>query len=296
MGLPTDRLVMAEIANQLLPNSEVLSLEPLKGGISASMAVLTLADQKREIHKFTLRKPGDWGDEEYATKASREFRKYRFAFESGLLCPEPIICFEEHNFFALRWVDGTPDPKLTNREQYLIQAPQRLAAIHRAPLLSIDRDLIPINFDELTSSRISRDVRTVLEQLAPPPSEPISLRHGDFWPGNILWKDDQIVAIIDWEEIQLGSPLADLAIARLDCLWVYGWEAVDAFTANYLNHNPLDTSWLAYWDLRCSQRVGDCHSDWAASYPSLGRPDVTAEHMRTLQAEFINDALQRLGE
>jgi hypothetical protein len=258
------------------------------------MTMLSLADQDGQVHCFTLRCPGDWGDEDYGGKALREFKKYQFAFDLGLLAPRPIICFAEHNFFVLQWIDGSPDPSYANRNLYLNQAPQRLAAVHRAPLTNVDLSIVPPGLHDLTSTRISADNREILEACGPPPSEPNVLRHGDFWPGNILWKNGSIVAIIDWEEIQLGSPLADLAIARLDCLWVYGWEAVEEFTAKYLQINPVDTSWLPYWDLRCSHRVGDCHADWAASYPGLGRPDVTAEHLRSLQSEFVQDALQRL--
>ena len=55
------------------------------------------------------------------------------------------------------------------------------------------------------------------------------LLHGDFWPGNILWRDGQIVGVIDWEDAAFGDPLADIANTRLELLWAFGVEAMRQF-------------------------------------------------------------------
>jgi aminoglycoside phosphotransferase (APT) family kinase protein len=34
----------------------------------------------------------------------------------------------------------------------------------------------------------------------------------------VLWRDGRIVAVIDWEDAQVGDPLADLANTRLELL------------------------------------------------------------------------------
>ncbi len=34
----------------------------------------------------------------------------------------------------------------------------------------------------------------------------------------MLWKDGQLVAVIDWEDAPLGDPLADVANSRLESL------------------------------------------------------------------------------
>jgi aminoglycoside phosphotransferase (APT) family kinase protein len=43
------------------------------------------------------------------------------------------------------------------------------------------------------------------------------LLHGDFWPGNALWRDGALVAILDWEDAAIGDPLADVANAGSSC-------------------------------------------------------------------------------
>jgi aminoglycoside phosphotransferase (APT) family kinase protein len=39
---------------------------------------------------------------------------------------------------------------------------------------------------------------------------PSVLLHGDYWPGNILWRDGTIEAVVDWEEAQFGDPALHL--------------------------------------------------------------------------------------
>ena len=76
-----------------------------------------------------------------------------------------------------------------------------------------------------------RRIRETLQAVWPlPHRNPAVLLHGDFWPGNTLWRDGKLVAVIDWEDAALGDPLADLARSRLEVLWAYGGDAMHAFT------------------------------------------------------------------
>ena len=56
-----------------------------------------------------------------------------------------------------------------------------------------------------------------------------ALLHGDYWPGNVLWEDGRLAAIIDWEDASVGDPLVDVSNARLEILWVFG-PSVEEFT------------------------------------------------------------------
>jgi aminoglycoside phosphotransferase (APT) family kinase protein len=66
---------------------------------------------------------------------------------------------------------------------------------------------------------------------SPPQRNAPALLHGDYWPGNVLWQDGELVAVIDWEDAKLGDPLADLAISRLDIAWILGTAAMTLFGA-----------------------------------------------------------------
>lgn len=289
MGFPPD---MISLAHELLPFSTVVSSTPLKGGISAEMVLLTLKTAEGEIQRFSLRKPGDWGDEEYATKPEREFRKYQLAGSKGLLAPEPVKCFQD--FFVLKFIDGNPNLDLDHAHAYVEKAAQHLAQVHRSPMTPEDLSWLPRANEQPSGEAWRPEVREFLLTHGHPKDEPQTLCHGDCWPGNILWEGDDIVGLIDWEEVHIGSPLCDLAIARLDLLFAFDKPTVEAFTASYLNHNPIDTTHLLYWDLRCSQRIGDSYDEWARGFAALRRPDVTADVLRQKQAEFVSDGLLRL--
>ncbi|HKC19812.1 MAG TPA: phosphotransferase family protein [Candidatus Dormibacteraeota bacterium] len=43
-----------------------------------------------------------------------------------------------------------------------------------------------------------------------PPERPPTLVHGDYHPGNMLFKGREVVAILDWEITEIGQPLLDL--------------------------------------------------------------------------------------
>jgi aminoglycoside phosphotransferase (APT) family kinase protein len=135
-----------------------------------------------------------------------------------------------------------------------------LAEIHRVD--TADLSFLPER--ELTDVRArsgeSDALRRIRDDLAsasalPPRNRPVLL-HGDFWPGNMLWRDEQLVAVLDWEDAALGDPLADVANARLELLWARGAEAKDEFTRRYRALVPkVDFTDLSHWDLWAELRL-----------------------------------------
>jgi aminoglycoside phosphotransferase (APT) family kinase protein len=88
------------------------------------------------------------------------------------------------------------------------------------------------------------------------------LLHGDFWPGNILWRDGRLVAVIDWEDAMIGDPLADLGNTRLELLWAFGSEAVDRFTHLYHAATAVDLADLPHWDIRAATDAREQLAHW----------------------------------
>ena len=43
-----------------------------------------------------------------------------------------------------------------------------------------------------------------------------ALVHLDYWRGNLLWKQGQIAAVVDWEEAAYGDPAVDVAYCRME--------------------------------------------------------------------------------
>lgn len=114
------------------------------------------------------------------------------------------------------------------------------------------------------------------------------LLHGDFWPGNILWKNGQLAAVIDWEDAALGDPLADLAMSRLEILWAFGIDAMHRFTRQYQSMTTIDFTDLPYRDL--------CAALWTIPQISgWGLDEATERTMRERHRWFVARAFEQVS-
>ena len=109
------------------------------------------------------------------------------------------------------------------------------------------------------------------------------LLHGDYWPGNVMWQDGRLVAVIDWEDACLGDPLADLATARVELLCRHGGDAMDQFTDRYLaaHHDtigPLRLEALPLWELYVSAAALATMGDWGLEPAEEARRRRHTEH------------------
>ena len=57
-----------------------------------------------------------------------------------------------------------------------------------------------------------------LRAALPDPSGPVVLVHGDAGPGNFLFENGRLTALIDWELAHLGDPMEDLAWFSMRCV------------------------------------------------------------------------------
>lgn len=113
-----------------------------------------------------------------------------------------------------------------------------------------------INANEITPQPIARAAIRWLRNNPPPPAQRVSVVHGDYRVGNILYDTSGIRAVLDWEMAHLGDPLEDIAWSFME-LWrfgtplmggiVTGQEAVRAWeTASGLKADPEVLHW---WDV-----------------------------------------------
>src|SRR5690606_39186531 len=103
-----------------------------------------------------------------------------------------------------------------------------LAEIHAVDRTTADLGFLPAPepgtaFAEAEIDRLEDYLRRVADEPEPivvdgfgwlraniPPTERIALIHGDYRTGNLLFDDERISAVIDWEFARLGDPLYDL--------------------------------------------------------------------------------------
>jgi aminoglycoside phosphotransferase (APT) family kinase protein len=312
MKKPGEKQKYEKLVQRIAPGSRLLRTWPLTGGISAEMTVLELEDPEGRISRRIVRQPSPTVLQNNPDAALNEYKLLKALRRSGLATPMPVE-FEQTGptpYLVLEFIEGKSDFAPQDRPNFAYQLSTQLLKIHKINRSNHELAFLPeqskaimnrIGIRPLQIDHTFEEgrIREVLETAWPFPQRNADvLLHGDYWPGNVLWRGDQLIAVIDWEDACWGDPLYDLAIARLDLLWIFGLEAMTSFTDYYQSGMPIDYTDLPYWDLYAALRfirlAGSHLDEWAAYFHPYGRRDITASTIRTYYDFFIHQAFERL--
>jgi aminoglycoside phosphotransferase (APT) family kinase protein len=285
-----------------LPQATVLRSWPLEGGISATMTAFELDLGGGKLQTVIAREPGDWAKGRHPKIAQLEFSRLQALQTAGLPVPNPRFVSDDQEFYVIDFIEGKPELNPPNRTEFLERYATQLARIHRTDTSAWTDGLFPRQAPGVSDPRPIPNQRFQEARVhqwlsAHPPAHPNPpvLRHGDFWPGNVIWKDGEIRGVIDWEEACIGEPLADFCICRLDLLWDHGPQGMLEFTQLYQAEMDLDFTDVPYWDLVASLRPMEDIAYWATANGPLGRPDITEETMSRDLIWFIDQAFSKVG-
>jgi aminoglycoside phosphotransferase (APT) family kinase protein len=316
MTLSNEDHKFEQLVQAITPHSRLLRRWALKGGISAEMTALELERPDGRTSRMIVRRPGAGILKHNPHAAQDEFKLLQLTQSLGLATPTPYYLDQSGTIFStpyvvIEYIEGQPEFAPAHLADFTLQLATQLAKIHRVDCANLDVSFLarrangcaetfgsrPTNVDtSLDEGRI----RDMLESAWPLPrrNAPVLL-HGDFWPGNFLWRDEQLVAVIDWEDATVGDPLTDLAISRLDILWIFGTDAMNSFTEQYQSMMAIDYSNLPYWDLCAALRLvrlaGADLAEWAAFFPPFGRHDITEQTIREHYRFFITQAFEKFA-
>lgn len=302
----------ASIAQTLEPGSTLLRIVPLEGGLSATMTVLEIATTNGKTRRIVARQPGADATARNPHAARDEFKLLEHLRRAGLAVPPPVYLDVSKSvlptpYCVTEFVEGAAQFLPRDLNAHLRQAAHQLAAIHaidaNTPALAFLPRFETVVSDRLASEPARRDealyetrIRAALATHWPRiHRDGNALLHGDYWPGNIIWQDGRLAAVIDWEHAARGNPLADLAISRLDNYWGFGHQAMIAYTAHYASSTDIDLTELPVWDVFAALRPMGNLKVWAQGWSDYGRPDVTEELMRNRHGNFLRQALLALG-
>ena len=294
---------------RIFPGSRLLARSPLGGGVSAQATRCDLELAGGAQVRVVVRRPcAELGAAE-PKLALREHAVLTLARDARLPAPKPLYFDEPSARVVLEFVEGALDFAPRDLGHALQELARVLVAIHGIDVRRVDPSLLPQRADTVSAwlrepPAVLDDalgepgLRAVLAELWPwPPKNRNVLLHGDYWPGNVLWNGQTIRAVLDWEEAELGDPLADVALTRLDLWWAYGRDACDEFTQRYRELTRVDWTHLPHWDLCVALRPMSALARWAAAYRSaeIARPDIDVGHMARVHRLFVNRALTELG-
>ena len=226
------------VVQKFEPQSKLLRTWKLKGGVSAQVTALEIEQPDGYKQKMIVRQHGEVDLKHNPYIAADEFKLLQLLHSAGLAVPEPYYLDQSGEIFptpyvVIEYIEGEPLFGTHDVADFIPQLARQLYRIHEVDCSKLDVSFLPqqekrvaemigkrpVKVDEaLDEGRI----RDALEAVWPLPQRNIGvLLHGDFWPGNILWRDGQLMGVIDWEDAAFGDPLADLANTRFELLWAF---------------------------------------------------------------------------
>ncbi len=290
---------MREVARVL--GGVARSSRRLTGGVSAEVVALEL-ETSDGIEQVVIRHhaPGpDWKDAAAVVDATRVEHGVMGALaDAGLEVPRPGLLDVSQAvlpgpWFVLPFVEGVVNtPELASQpgfdaQQERVAMAGFLRRLHALPvdvlpgwvLGSLERRTDPVTLlsgllaegHEPLASPVLDSLRSLLDGESAPFDEPLRILHGDFWSGNLLWKDGRLVAVLDWEDAAVGDPLADLAGAYVELAWRSGEGASDALLRACSAGRPAidpfrwacwgayiaaaGLAWMGHWGLPADQEA-----------------------------------------
>ncbi len=235
------------------------------------------------------RPPGGVPDSELrAERQKQELAIVQIAFENGVKAPEVKFVLEpDDNLgvgFVMRRIPGdTLAPHINRSEEYAATRPllARQCGEVIAPVHAISLDKVGFletitpeqqwqntwesyeSYFEEPSPVFELAFRYVKERM--PAQDRVTLVHGDFRHGNIMYGHEGVPAILDWEIAHIGDPMEDLAWICVNS-WRFGGidkpvggfgEREDLF-AGYeaASGVQVDPDRVKYWEIFGSLRWG----------------------------------------
>ena len=235
----------ARAVARFAPGATMLDHRPLDGGVSAEVHGLTVRTAAGDEQRFVLRRHQSSEWKPHAANATlTEHRLLAALHHVGLTVPKPLSVDESGDlfgspYFVLEFVEGSTELTDAAFLEAMTPIAEFLARLHALdsnlaalPDLPAREDPVQNLPKYLPATDLGDAVRARLAahpDFAGPRAKP-AITHGDYWPGNLLWRDGRLVAVIDWEDAALGDPMCDVACARVELLCAHGQPAMDRFT------------------------------------------------------------------
>lgn len=285
--------------------SSLVHSKRVEGGLSCTIDVLAEGPTRLVLRRYA--QPSHHAN---GLVAQRETRALELMQRANIPAPAPIWIDTDGVFeqpaILISYIDASPDLTPSNPFEWAEKLAAVLSRIHEVRLEGDDLDLFPPGAGE-DVQKIQENPELVLEH---PLGEDLLRRrvllgnrevdseqvfsHTDFWPGNTLWNDGDLAAVIDWESPATGDREMDVAYCSLDIRYLGMDKVADHFVKSYREASGDSLPNLAHWEA-----VGLCRpmpdiAQWVPSWVSMGR-DISEDRARSRFTEVLEDFLERTG-
>ena len=249
---------------------------------------------------------------EYAGRSAKaQFHALELAREHGVPAPEPLLLDETGEVFGVpgvvtRFVDGRQVANPLDPLKWAQELAQLLVRIHairpgdrsrehlfdgnHQVLYFLRGDRPRTSAEHPLSADIFQAVRDLQSAVVEVPSV---LVHMDYWPGNVLWHEDRISAVLDWDFGAYRDPAIDVAFFRMNMYLRGIKEAADIFLRSYEETSGMVVRNLGFMELTAAAQPLPDPALWIPASREMGDSEATDERAATDYYEFVSGALCR---
>jgi aminoglycoside phosphotransferase (APT) family kinase protein len=201
--------------------------------------------------------------------------------------------WSKHPTSLISWLDGESDITPSDPERWARELGHALALVHG---LQHDRLVdLPSGFDGRGSQTelngpLAAEVRSRWSQVI---GAPEVLTHGDYWSGNVVWRDRTLTGIVDWSGAARGPRGFDLGWCRLDLVLLFDERIADVFLAAYEAAIGQTVGDVVLWDSWAVAHSHDIVDTWAPNYAPLGRGDLDERELRQRHSLWTTRLLEQ---
>ncbi len=293
------------LLEMLFPGSELIAITVPMGSFSNFTHIVEARSEDRNPLQVVVRRYKVFGDYDRGEKARREFKTFELLNQYKVPAPEALYLDMKGEVLGIPGIvtgfvpgslmmDTPPDPM-----DWARKLARTLAHIHSIPCGEEVQEFL-LKGNSEASWFLRADAPPSYMQAYPggaelwyllqalyPNLEPVlpTLLHIDYWSGNILWHENEISAVIDWEEAAYGDPAIDVGYARMNMCLMGLPNAADEFLNVYEAEMGGKVENLGVWELAACVRPMIDPEDWLV----VGMDGLHTD----LFLQFIADAKER---
>ena len=297
------RLVVDTVA----PGHRLISITPAAAAFTNAVHVLDTVSSGGQRRRFVVKRMTYEPDPERATT---DYCGLRIARRHGIPAPEPVLLDATGDLLGepgivTTFVPGGQIANPENTDEWARDLADLLLRIHDVSPDANERQSIYDGNDlglyfltghwpeAMSGHPLSDTIYSAIRELrfdirkVPP-----VFLHMDYWPGNVLWLDGRVSAVLDWDAAAYGDPALDVGYFRMNMYLRGIKEAADIFLEHYeAARGPVRN--LGFWELACATRPLPDPAAWIPSSRQMGDLGATDDRADTDYYEFVEDAMWR---
>lgn len=232
--LPKERI--QALLERIESGSSLLKVDLLPGSFSNHTHLVEACLASGNPYKIVVRRYKIFGDYDRGEKARREFKTFELLNKHKVPAPEAMLLDDSGDILGspgivTRFVEGSLMMEApSDFIDWAQKLARTLARIHSIPCGKGEQEFLLKGNTEATwflkydtppqymldypgGADLWHTMRDLWANLR---ADSPSLLHIDYWSGNILWHENEISAVLDWEEAACGDPAVDVAYARMN--------------------------------------------------------------------------------